>query len=500
MDQLRNALAWLKQHHFWVLVVLAVCVALGCWFRGASALMADFERDSRAIESEFGKIQGLASQPFHANDAINERQRTEIQVQRERVDALWRDLYDRQRAHVLKWPKNLNEPFHKHVEKLTFGDKIPQSLRAHYGNYIGNHFPELPKIVGALEMEGDAQGYSPGGYGGRGMGGYGGEMGGYGGEMAGGYGGMRRGENGETVEQQEFIVEWLDQPRIRADLFMPEEPTATKIWVTQEDLWVYEAMLRIVASTNEAKGADRFSNAAVRTIVSLEVGRLAAQASRGRGRIQMPQALPGAGMGMGLEGYGGGDEGGYGGYGGYGGNEGGYEGGYGGYGGERGGYESPMGGGYGSEMGGYGSEADPDAALFVGRYVDEQGNPIASTGEGGAEEYGKEFKRLPIRMELVMDQRWLPHLIAECANSPLQVMVNEVRVNPPGGFNTTGGGGSYGGGRGGESYDSYSGGQSGQEMLPESEPHIKPVAILGTIFIFNPPPAEDASSEQFAGQ
>ena len=45
------------------------------------------------------------------------------------------------------------------------------------------------------------------------------------------------------------------------------------------------------------------------------------------------------------------------------------------------------------------------------------------------EDFGKEFKRLPVRMRLWMDQRWLPHLISECANAPLQVEVQEVRIN-----------------------------------------------------------------------
>ena len=68
-------------------------------------------------------------------------------------------------------------------------------------------------------------------------------------------------------------------------------PSAKRIWKTQEDLWVLEALLTIIANTNKEAGSDRFSNAAIRVIQSLEVGRTAAQASRGKGRIDMVEWL-----------------------------------------------------------------------------------------------------------------------------------------------------------------------------------------------------------------
>src|SRR5262249_39108859 len=134
-----------------------------------------------------------------------------------------------------------------------------------------------------------------------------------------------------------------------------------------------------------------------------EVGQLAAAASRTHGRIDMlaPQQT-------------GGGEGGTMGPGG----------------GERGPMvptSEAMGGAMGEGRGGMLGEAPTDDSLLIGRYVDKDGKPT-SAPEGDTET--KEFKRLPIRMQLVMDQRWLPHLLTECANAPLQVEVQEVRVNP----------------------------------------------------------------------
>jgi hypothetical protein len=82
-----------------------------------------------------------------------------------------------------------------------------------------------------------------------------------------------------------------------------------------------------------------------------------------------------------------------------------------------------------------------------------------------------------------MDQRWLPQLIAECASAPLQVEIQEVRVNV--GDDGPGGGsrGGFGGGR--QSYGA--GSMGGVEMTPESEPNMKSIVLQGTVYIFNPP-------------
>jgi hypothetical protein len=294
-----------------------------------------------------------------------------------------------------------------------------------------------------------------------------------------------------VFEEPDFLVIWADQQLIRDELAPRSTPSSKRIWKTQEDLWVYEALLQIVANTNKKAGADRFSNAAVRVIESLEVGRTAALASRGKGRIEIVATAPAEG---GLEG----EAGGY--------AERGMEMGAEGMGerGGRGGME-----GYGGEMGGYGGEggrggmgtdgAAADAELFNNRYVDAAGAAIADPGDGSLTAFGTEFKRLPVRMRLWMDQRWLPQLVAECANAPLQVEVQEVRINPA---DDGGGGGGYGRGGGGFGREGGGGGYgsgaaaTNVEMAPEPEPNMKTIVLQGTVYIFNPPteqPAADGS-------
>jgi hypothetical protein len=68
---------------------------------------------------------------------------------------------------------------------------------------------------------------------------------------------------------------------------------------------------------------------------------------------------------------------------------------------------------------------DVDAILLAGRYIDAEGKPIADASTG----MGTEFRRLPIRMVLMMDERWLPKVLVECANAPLPIEVQRLRIN-----------------------------------------------------------------------
>jgi hypothetical protein len=279
----------------------------------------------------------------------------------------------------------------------------------------------------------------------------------------------------------------LDQAHVRDELNFPQRPSALRIWWTQENLWVYETLLTVIRNTNEAAGATRMSNAAVRTVYSLQVGRDAAKGSRTANRIYKP---PTAAPPPGAEGMPG---------------------------------EGPMPGEFaegapgGPEMTfqegalGQGPVSPEQEAAFLlsGRYLGEDGKPIAAGGAASGEmadpsmpappvnlaSFGTEYKRLPVRMVLQMDQRWLPHLISQCASQPLQVEVQEVRINPDDGGGMEGSG--FGGG--------FRGGMSGGSLFPErtglltfpQQPQMANIVIQGIIYIFNKPdPSVLQSSEE----
>ena len=108
------------------------------------------------------------------------------------------------------------------------------------------------------------------------------------------------------------------------------------------------------------------------------------------------------------------------------------------------------------EMGGSAS-GDPGQA----RYVDNEYNPLPAARvrealQSGAPEdaFLVVAKRMPIRLQLIVDQRKLPRLMVQFGNSPLPVEVRQVRVNrssgSSGGGGYGGGGGDYGGDMGGD--------------------------------------------------
>jgi hypothetical protein len=165
--------------------------------------------------------------------------------------------------------------------------------------------------------------------------------------------------------------------------------------------------------------------------------------------------------------------------------------------------------------------------LLSYRYLDDKGQPIAvgaaaagTGGEGGAPpeaapdmsapappidlaQFGPGYKRLPVRMLLRMDTRYLPQFITNCANEPLRIEVQEVRIGTSdiAGLDQSGGGGagmmpmSRGGYEGGGGRGGFGGGGAGVSLFPDragiqyfpAQPHVANVVVQGTIYIFNKP-------------
>jgi hypothetical protein len=153
MDQIRKILAWLKQYHFWLLSVLILLIGLFCWWMGSGAMSKQYTDWKGQIEQGFSQVSAVQNKPFHANVGISERQQVENNKLLDEVKKLWQALYDSQRDAVLIWPKELDAEFIKTVEKLEFGDDIPDEWLEHYQNYIQNHFPRLPETVKARPIE-----------------------------------------------------------------------------------------------------------------------------------------------------------------------------------------------------------------------------------------------------------------------------------------------------------------------------------------------------------
>jgi hypothetical protein len=502
MDQVRNILGWLKRQHFWVLCGLAAVIALFCWWSAARTLYAKYDTNAKTIKTQFDGLKSVRDAAFHANEAIIERQEAEKKKQADSVAALWEALYKKQRDQVLKWPDVLGKAFRDAVEKMQFGDEIPNELRNNYQNYIERHFPELPKQINARVLDVSTPGMGGEGYGRGAAPGFGPE-------------GMA-GANGLMPDDGDYICDWAfsDQAVIRQELDFPERPSALRIWVVQEDLWVYHTLLDVIAKTNQQANATRMANAAVKIVFNMQVGKYAAPFSREKGRLlvqpQVATAVPGAEGAPGMTGPEGGGRGGAG-----------PEGGRGG----PGMMPGQMFGAEGGMRGGPVSPAQEQNDLLSYRYLDDKGAPIAvgaAAAAGGGEaapapeaapdlsapappidlaQFGPGYKRLPVRMLLRMDTRYLPQFITNCANEPLRIEVQEVRIGTSdiAGLDQNGGGGammmSRGGFEGGGGRGGFGGGAMGASLFTDragiqyfpAQPHVANVVVQGTIYIFNKP-------------
>ncbi len=476
MDKLRVALNWIVAHHFWLLSGLIVLLAVGVWFTAKSDLSKRYTTNMGKIDAAFSKQKSYDQKPFLPNDKVNEGQQQEINKLIEDVKQVWSELYQRQRQEALVWPPQLSERFRTYIATRKFGDTIDQNHRSEYFNYIARRFADLPKMIKANETNANIAGAAP-------RGDYGGGEGRGGGVRRGAFaGGGGAGQRGPTQElgpdgqplEETFVVWWApdDQARIQEELISEQVRSHWKIWTTQEDLWVYETLLEAIAATNKEKNSERYSNAAVRGLYAMEVGKPAAEYSRTPGRIHRQEKaaatsedgeVTGAPSSEGDFGSEGGPDG------------------------ER---------GYGADELGTGqgplTSAQEKAVMLSRRYIDKEGKPIPVPAEDTPLEpslLGTGFKQLPVRLDLEMDTRYVNNLIVNMANAPLRIMVTEVRIAPE--F-LEGGGGGGGRGYGGEGR-SYSRGGSGgfgsqQDIrVFNRQPYYKQVILQGVVQIFNEP-------------
>jgi hypothetical protein len=482
MDKVRKFLGVVWQQRFWVLVALGALLAVACWAVASGNLQKQFAANVSAIKGHHSSMDKLTGAPVHGNPDVNQKELAGAREVRNQVLRLWQGLYDHQREKVLTWPAVLGDEFLAYVAQKRFLQDISDpDLRDVYWTYIKNRFDALVDIVHAKKMaETDAaMGMGMGGGGEYGRGGGGFEGGGRGAMGGGDLSGLLADGQSPYEQEQDYLVQWLDQAAVRQKLTFPNRPSSLQIWVTQENLWVYETLLQVIANANEARGATRPDNAAIRAILALQLGAEAALASRMGGNIIMPAGAEGAEGGFGEPGMG--PPGGMG-----------MEGGRPGMGGPGGGYgEGGMEGGMGMR-GGYGEQGgNADALLLTNRYLDATGQPVAATPESPPEELGVEFRRLPVRMQLLMDERWIPTVLVECANAALPIEITCLRVNAEKsgvGFEGAAGGGRYGGegmgmGRGG--------GGGGMTDLGTSLPAgLATVEFQGVVYIYNPPKNE----------
>lgn len=409
MDQVRKILAVIKKHHFWMLTGLGASIVLVCWFVALSQIDAAYKNNKGVIEGKFNAVKGLqggeAPSPAWAPEVVKLTEGLSKDVTN-----AWAIVYDRQKS-VLVWPEVLGPEFATAIQAIK--DKkassegpaptLADEFRENYKNIFAG---EMGLTVGAeLAKIIDARKDEA--------------------ELAMTAAPMVASANPADLGGK---VVWDPASKLAVEtrFSWTLAPSAEEILLAQEDFWVLQSLFGIIRDTNA--GADGRYNAPIKSLVTVQVGNEAAVIPGmgiDKGRVTM-FAPPETGAA---------------------------------------GYGSMPAGGAAAPAAGDPASAELLSAVDLikqNRYVDRDGAPIEA--EVAASQH---IKMLPVAMSLIVDERKLPILLANCANAPLPVEITAVRLQTnaanemdpsgsggaPGGYGRPGGGyGPGGGGRGGPGY------------------------------------------------
>ncbi len=198
------------------------------------------------------------------------------------------------------------------------------------------------------------------------------------------------------------------------------EPTTLDVLYTQENIWLLEGLLRIIANVNQKVGATANFQCTVKRIDFIRIGRTAV------GRVgtidppvsSMPMAsaggmdagMMGSAMDMGSSAEGSSDAGMMGGM-------------------------MDMGSSAEGGDAGMGGMAPMTIDPANGRYVDAAYKPLTGDdlrskmkSESPEDAYFAVAKRVPVRMRFLVDQRRLQSLLAECGNANLMLEIRQLRI------------------------------------------------------------------------
>ncbi len=393
MEKFRAFLEVLKKYHFWVLCGLIVLLDFAGWFFAISSEEKDFTARKSKIESSFSTVRAISNNAEHPSrayvDQVAAITNGPLAAQVKKASSR---LYDEQHAAnplPLVFPNSASDQasfqtaFEKiwrqpieEIEKLPPGT-LDQVYREKYRDHIAEHFPKLFQLIEQRTEVEDGGSPVMGGLGRGGRGGFGGGPGG-------------------KAKQTTGIVDWTDAEQKKntfLDRFTRSVPTTLDIMMAQEELWVYETLLKVVRNTNNV-GANKdhyvkpasHKQARIKQILAMDIGKdavqewtasekpvfdLATDTSHAPAENRGPQPMPQSGR-------------------------------------------------PGTMVVGQ----NPGASPLVNRYVDDKGKPLADPTQ---QPFG-EFRMMPVTLKVVIEQREIPRLLAECANSAMRIDVRGVRI------------------------------------------------------------------------
>jgi hypothetical protein len=484
MDQLAPVIAWTKKNIFWLVCGSLSVAMVVVWFLITNSINAERSKQELALKKSVSTAASIKTVtanilpkngvleteeetiPAHPNETSRQGMQKELGETIDSIVAAWTSRKQAQDS-ILVWPKcipsdtfvnyfsqfnppetmpdELNSAAGTQMEQMLtlYRSKIPEQMSFLCGDDVLRAYWKYdPKYLEDAVSDEDEDDGDPAG-GGFGRGGFGaGGAGGAGASML----------TSSAIDMNQFAVRWSDKNQ---DLWNQkltifngydgnqfDYPSPLQCYMLQQDLWLLEAMFRIIREVNGDSTANDLS--IIKDIDHVAFGR---EVGGKLGELTPPdqRLADKAGSGM----FGGSSNQGFPGSFNEDDGEEEYD--------EEGNFE-PDGDFFSRSMpGGAGGTGDDDGSTsslpYDRRYVDVNFEPLsAEVVKGvitGAElpETNLELivaKRVPVRIALKMDERKIADFMAACANSPFAFEIQQVRWNrhTPGGDEITLGGSS----------------------------------------------------------
>ena len=119
MDKLKPYLLKIKQHHFWVLILVAVAALFYAWSAGTAELENSFKRNKSSIERQFADLNNKSRSRGGAkfpNDKWISKRRELTQKLSDNGELALRNIRDLQ-DDVQTWPQTLHEESKAEIEE-----------------------------------------------------------------------------------------------------------------------------------------------------------------------------------------------------------------------------------------------------------------------------------------------------------------------------------------------------------------------------------------------
>src|SRR5687767_9979934 len=125
MDKIKEQLAVVARHSFWIMCGTILVVCLVSWYLSTKSLYDQQQKQLADIKANFTNMESLrGSNPKHPNPQTAEGMAQLLRAHSLKVMQGWQQQYDQQ-AEVLVWPASFDEIFRERVNKLRPIEIVP---------------------------------------------------------------------------------------------------------------------------------------------------------------------------------------------------------------------------------------------------------------------------------------------------------------------------------------------------------------------------------------